>query len=428
MSTNSSIDSDSFQKFLANSFAVQESGLDSKSLSALIEIQHFVGNEEVDLDGAIRMIAEEALKVSSASGVAIALLENGELVYRAGSGRATEDIGRRVPAVLGVTSVHHAHREILRVENAGSDTRIEAEICRQFGAMSLLMLPIYRDQTVAGVLQVVSEKAHRFDDREVRTYRLMIAALESGMLRPAGARANEAAIAAEPVSDAWIAVPGNLESAKNTAVAIAAVAETRVKETREDCSKPFNVDRFEQPGTRAWLTYRSMQAPHRSPLWVAIVDALKATTGSWSADLRRSGAVIGIAVALSVAVWISHHHSSSPDMSTPSARIANSEGTTFTSPERHDLAKLGDQMIEPTVPTGFRRVRVGPNEVDDIAEDVTIRYFEAPANLKMRRNMKEVNFGEDVTVRYFPDSPVTVSQPAAVFESGSPQQTSIRAR
>lgn len=428
MSTHSSIDRDSFQTFLANSFAVQESGLDLKSLSALLEIQRFVGHEKFDLDGAIRMVADHALKVSSASGVAIALLEKGELVYRAGTGSAASDVGRRVPAVLSVTSARH---EILRVENAGSDKRIEAEICRQFGAMSLLMLPIYRENIVAGVLQVVSDHPHHFDDREVRTYRLMIGALECGILRHAGPRTKEAPSAAAPLSDAWAAFPQNLESIQNTAVAMAAVADTARRETAGDEVSSRHAGVFEQPGTRAWNTYRTLLVPHRHALLAAMKDAfLKRSTAPWSAEIRHSGAVLGIALALSTAVWITFRDDSRRS-AVPSAAATLGErqkDVTQTS-EKTVSGASGEQKIAGPVLKGFRRVRVGPHEVDEIADDVTIRHYEGnSAKPLLRTGMKEVRFGEDVTVHYFPDGPVTVSEPAAVFESGSQPQTPIQAR
>jgi hypothetical protein len=137
-----------------------------------------------------------------------------------------------------------------------------------------------------------------------------------------------------------------------------------------------------------------------------------------------------MAVALSLAVWISHRERSSDSglgLSAPAARNAHQEAVV--QPKANDLAQSTDQTIGKPVLKGFLRVRVGPNEVDEIAEDVTIRYFETtPVKSKLRRTMKEKKFGEDVTVRYFADGPITVSQPAAVFETVSPQQTSLRAR
>src|ERR1700757_1557781 len=133
MSSHVSLDRESFQNFLANAFAVQNSGLNRQLLSALIEVQHFIAKDEFTVDRALHLIADSALKVCNASGIAIALLEANQLVYRAGSGTTAVDVGHHVSAVLSVCARSEPRVEILRVENAQADLRIEAEICRQFG-------------------------------------------------------------------------------------------------------------------------------------------------------------------------------------------------------------------------------------------------------------------------------------------------------
>jgi signal transduction histidine kinase len=59
----------------------------------------------------------------------------------------------------------------------------------------------------------------------------------------------------------------------------------------------------------------------------------------------------------------------------------------------------------------FRRVQFGPNEVDYVAEDVTIRHFAThPAKKNARSVWKQVAIGKDVTVRYFSNESTAVSQ------------------
>jgi hypothetical protein len=51
---------------------------------------------------------------------------------------------------------------------------------------------------------------------------------------------------------------------------------------------------------------------------------------------------------------------------------------------------------------GFRRIQVAPNEVDYVAEDVTIRTFRPTSKARrVRSGNKQVNIGDDVTIRYF---------------------------
>ncbi len=181
MSTHSYVDRESFQTLLANAFAVQESGMDTQSLSALLELQRWIGAGELDVDRAMQQVADSARHVANAAGTAIALLEGDQLVYRAGSGCAATYVGRHMTAIFSASARSQGKDEILRVENAQTDARIEAAICREFGANSLLILPIYRDCAVAGVLEILFGEAHAFRDRELRTYRLMAGLVEEAM-------------------------------------------------------------------------------------------------------------------------------------------------------------------------------------------------------------------------------------------------------
>ncbi len=185
MNIPSSLDRETLQQFLANAFAVQESQINAQCLSEIMEVQRAVRSGKVSLDGAMRHIVESARTVANATGVAIALIDAGDLRYRAGSGTSAVCIGWRVAASLTASATTRNKPEILRVEDAQTDTRIEADICRQFGANSLLILPIYFRGAVAGVLDVRFNEPHVFQDSEVRTYRLMAEQIEAALSHPA---------------------------------------------------------------------------------------------------------------------------------------------------------------------------------------------------------------------------------------------------
>ncbi len=155
--------------------------MDKQWLSAIVEVQGLIGRRELDVDGTMQLIVDRAQTVANATGVAIALFKGHQLVYRAGSGSAADYVGRHVMATLSVPADTTGGREILRVEDVETDTRIQAEICRQFGAKSLLILLIYHEQSVAGVLEVFFSEAHAFQDCEVRAYRLMAGLIGEAM-------------------------------------------------------------------------------------------------------------------------------------------------------------------------------------------------------------------------------------------------------
>jgi hypothetical protein len=172
-------DRESLHAFLAGSIIAQENGVELHSLSDLLDLQESIATREFDLDRAMYLIARRARTVANATGVAIGLLEEDQLIYQAGCGNAAACVGQRVTAILSTSERNRG--DILRVEKAHTDTGIAAEICRQFGANSLLMLPIYREGAVAGVLQVLFAEEHTFSYREMGTYRLIAGLAEEAI-------------------------------------------------------------------------------------------------------------------------------------------------------------------------------------------------------------------------------------------------------
>jgi len=296
-----------------------------------------------------------------------------------------------VPAVLSVCAPNRAGVEILRVENAQADSRIEAEICRQFGATSLLILPIYRAQAVAGVLQVHFIEAHTFLDEEVRTFRLMAGLVEEAMLRNVQRGSNDSAKESMTVG---AAIRQNLSHQQqfsgNRDSFAAAEPEPRqpFAEHVTTESTAFN-NRASTPSQ--WNLYRLSMVK----LWPI-------------------GATVTAAI-LAFAILVGHGHHPAPRMS-ESARPAPEDTRVGIPPEPLSLSPKSEGSANGmkdaiALTPAFRRVRIGPNEVDYVAEDVTIRNFTTPARHQPRINFREVNIGQDVTVRYFSHK-ATLSQTA----------------
>ena len=366
MSTDPALDRASFEKFLAGAFAVQQSGLDSQSLSVLVELHRSITTGEPDLDRAMHMVAERARTVASATGVAVAQFMANQLVYRAGSGSAADYVGRHVTAVLSASAPNEARGEILRVENAQADTRIEAEVCRLFGANALLIVPIYQEHAVAGVLEVFFSEAHIFEDHEVLTYRVMARLVEEAMFQDA-----------------------RLEQKKAVATQV-----TALPHTMEPTASPLH----------------KLHADNESvtPLVKRVVPS----------TLRWNVAAAGLVAVLVMVGWLASHHrsaspvgASSPQRSNAAPQQLSAKPLLASNPTSEPATSAGVTTESKAAASRFKRVRIGQNEVDYIAEDVTIRSFTPkPVRPQMLVGEKQVNFGDDVTVRYFVSKPPVASQ------------------
>jgi hypothetical protein len=368
MSTHSSLDPESFQRILASAFAVQESGMDTQALSALIELQQSITTGESDLDGAIHLISERARDVANATGIAIGLLKGDQLVYRAGSGSAVAYVGRHVMATLSVSAHNEARGEILRVENTQTDARIEAAICRQFGAKALLILPIYYNRAVAGVLEVLFNEAHAFEDREVRTYRLMAGLVGEAMSRAAQLKQSKA-LAAKPltVQHGIQQLTPQIQKFDEGSVLGAAANNGELPALREPA------------GAATIITHRVKREPwHRRRWKAAAAVAAIVVIASWIVCRdRRPASPLG-------ALALPRSNATEQQVPFVPAKRVSANGTS-------------------TAQTVRRRVRVGNYQVEYIGEDVTVRYFTpkySPQPVRVRNN--QVHYiGEDVTVRYF---------------------------
>jgi hypothetical protein len=444
MNDHSSVDRETFQQLLASAYAVQESQINRQSLSAILDIQRSIASGKLDLDGAMHFIVESARDVANASGVAIGLLKGDRLTYRAGSGTSAAFIGQHVTASLTVSAFTKTTREILRVEDAQNDTRIEADICRQFGANSLLMLPIYFDRAVAGILDVRFNEPHAFQDREVRAYRLMAEQIEGALSLSAQHQQQELAIDVpidatipeevlleeeEDLEDTprfWMgesSVPSFFErcqyalaSAKESpalqrSISLATTLAQRAKDFPVNQREKYFLHKqmtkrlFSSSRVRHYINRQRVKYFTRMPRVQHLAGHLRLRTLALA-----SAAVL---VAFTGLIAYKHH--------TPASSLESSTLPKSTAPDQPEtIAKPlpGKAVAEPElVPAKARsgritrkRVRLAESEVQYFGDDVTVRTF-SPKPAAQRSPVPKnrvAHFGNDVTVRYFTSPQPTV--------------------
>lgn len=425
MRDHSSLDRDSFQQLLASAFAVQESQIDSQSLSAILEIQRLIAKRELDVDGAMRLIVEGARGVANATGVAVGLLKGDQLTYRACSGSAASDVGRQMRASLTFSADAQATREILRVENVQADTRIQAAICRQFGATSLLILPICQQQLLAGVFEVRFSEAHTFQERELRAYRLMAGLVEEALSQAAQQEQKQLEQKQAEQKRKLTQMPVTPPIAPQMAPQREKLSREKFPNNASPTPLPAIKPAIYQHGATALAMVRESvreSAVLKQPALLATAMVQRANQAAWSK--QRSWALAAVVVVLGFTLWIAYKSrvpvsplgSSSLSRSTtieqepvpfrPAKATLESDTTTLQTAPALPSATL------PARATG-RRVRVSENEVDYIRGDVTVRYFtyKKPAPPRQTRvaDSHVTNIGGDVTVRYFPPAPAAKS-------------------
>jgi len=125
------------------------------------------------LDEVLQLVAERALEITHADGVAIALAEDGGIVCRAIAGTITPDKGAKVNPNYGFSGACLSSGSTVRCDDAQVDARVNPDICRKLGTRSMVAVPLWAKQTVIGIIEAFAGGARCFTESDVRRLNLL---------------------------------------------------------------------------------------------------------------------------------------------------------------------------------------------------------------------------------------------------------------
>jgi GAF domain-containing protein len=186
------LDEATFQKLLAAAYVLQEhhdrtrqtappetksqnpdTDSDTSILAQIVETQHDIQTNHLDLDGTTNLVVERILKISGAQGAAVGVVHEEGLVYRAGSGILTSQVGKALRPEATLSASTLLHDVILRCPDARTDFRVNPEITKRLGIGSLISVPVLHNGKTGGALELAFAKPNAFHDQDVRTCQLM---------------------------------------------------------------------------------------------------------------------------------------------------------------------------------------------------------------------------------------------------------------
>jgi len=134
-----------------------------------------------DLEAALQLLAERAQYITGASGAAIALLEDREMICRASAGPSAPALGAEVQVRSGLTGESVRTRQVLRCDDAETDSRVNRESCRALGIKSVMVVPLIREQVVIGVFELLADRANAFEERDVTALERLAEMVQTGL-------------------------------------------------------------------------------------------------------------------------------------------------------------------------------------------------------------------------------------------------------
>jgi TonB family protein len=129
-------------------------------------VAHGGGSGSISLafDIVLHDLVERARIATGATGAAIALTREEELVCRATTGANAPDLGVHVGKSSGLVGECVRDGTIQCCSDTELDTRVNASACRRLGVRSMLVAPIVDGNKVHGILQLFSSSPNAFAD------------------------------------------------------------------------------------------------------------------------------------------------------------------------------------------------------------------------------------------------------------------------
>src|SRR5215469_11872578 len=114
-----------------------------------------IQSSELVLDLVLHDLADEARQAADASGAAIALERDGEIVCRAAAGATAPDLGVRIHTKSGLSAVCLKKGTIQLCSDTEADERVDAEACRHLGVRSIVLIPLFSSERIIGIFEVL---------------------------------------------------------------------------------------------------------------------------------------------------------------------------------------------------------------------------------------------------------------------------------
>jgi TonB family protein len=155
------------------------------------------------LDVVLNEIVEQACRATGATGAAVILERDGEMVCRASTGGNAPELGARLSRERGLTAECIKTRQAQRCDDAQADPRADVEASRSLGVRSVVVLPLIRQGDLAGILEVFSSRIGAFGERDELTLEALANRILKNLERgsePYSTAAQNPAMPASPIS------------------------------------------------------------------------------------------------------------------------------------------------------------------------------------------------------------------------------------
>ncbi len=160
----------------------------SATLGKIVETQHHIQVQHLDLENALKLVAARVVEIGRATGAAIGIVNGKTVRYRAVAGHSGPVLGSAVATEQSMIVPCLRSGQVFRCADATAEIFLHADECRQRGIQSLIAVPVFHNGVVAGGLELYYDSPKAFTEQDVHTCQLM-----AGLVTEVLARDEEAA-------------------------------------------------------------------------------------------------------------------------------------------------------------------------------------------------------------------------------------------
>jgi TonB family protein len=147
---------------LAMRFSAQSGGGLSPELSA-----------DLALEIVLNEIVEQACLATGATGAAIVLERDGEMICRATTGSTAPELGSRLDISSGLSGECFKTQRTQWCDETKSDQRVDVKASERLGVRSVVVMPLLRNTKIVGVIELFSSQPYAFGVRDERTLEVL---------------------------------------------------------------------------------------------------------------------------------------------------------------------------------------------------------------------------------------------------------------
>ena len=135
--------------------------------TALSSLKELISAGDHRLDPILGTITDAARQLTGASGAALAMWKDGEMVCRARSGDTAPVLGARLSAETGISGECLRTGKVHHCADTENDPLVDVEVCRSLGLRSIAVLPIQGWRGINGILEIFSTKPAAFTEQHI---------------------------------------------------------------------------------------------------------------------------------------------------------------------------------------------------------------------------------------------------------------------